>query len=137
MAGVSLVLLHASLLVSVMPLEKAKEKLLDEGRPMLVLIRADWCPHCRTFETVTLPELKRRGSLSRLSFTMIDTDRKPELAGNLMTGRSIPQLILFQNDIKGKRRKTLLGAGSVAKVEAFLDRYLAPTLEGDSLIGSP
>lgn len=90
------------------------------GRPLVVLIGADWCPGCRQMKYTTIPELERRGGLRNVAFAYVNTDQQGKLAGKLMQGSSIPQLVMYQKSTGGWTRKQLTGAQSASRVEAFL-----------------
>lgn len=91
------------------------------GQPLVVLLGADWCPGCRTMKHSTLPTLERRGGLKDVAFAYVNTDEDSSLAGKLMKGGSIPQLVMFQKKADGSwTRKQLTGAQSASAVEQFL-----------------
>jgi len=98
----------------------------ETGRPLVILIGADWCPGCRTMKYSTLPELEKKGGLNKVAFAYVNTDQDSALAGKLMKGGSIPQLVMFRKTGEGWTRKQLTGAQSTDRVEAFLDVPAAP-----------
>jgi thiol-disulfide isomerase/thioredoxin len=97
----------------------------ETGRPLVVLVGADWCPGCQTMKRSVIPQLQQRGSLEGVSFATVNTDQQEKLAGNLMRGGSIPQLIMYTKTDKGWMRKQIVGARSVEEVEAFLGQRTA------------
>jgi hypothetical protein len=70
------------------------------------------------------PEVRRRGLLDKVGFAMVDTDRQPELARQLMRGGSIPQLVMYRKTAQGWKKSRLVGAQSVSSVEAFIEQGL-------------
>ena len=92
----------------------------ETGRPLVVLVGADWCPGCQTMKGSVIPQLERRGSLKSVAFATVNTDQQQKLAGRLMQGTSIPQLIMFVKTDNGWQRKQIVGARSVSEIEAFL-----------------
>jgi thioredoxin-like negative regulator of GroEL len=92
----------------------------DSGQPLVVLIGADWCPGCRQMKYTTIPELEKKGGLRKVAFAYVNTDRQSELAGKLMRGGSIPQLIMYRKTDAGWMRKQLTGAQSTSSIEAFI-----------------
>src|SRR5205823_806276 len=94
----------------------------QSGRPLVVLIGADWCPGCRQMKYSAIPELERKGGLDKVAFAYVNTDQQSVLAGKLMQGGSIPQLVVYQKTDSGWKRQQLTGAHSVADIQAFLDR---------------
>lgn len=92
----------------------------ETGRPLVILIGADWCPGCVQMKNATMPELERKGGLRKVAFAYVNTDQDRELAGKLMKGGSIPQLVMYRKTGEGWTRKQLTGAQSTTSVEAFL-----------------
>ena len=82
-------------------------------QPMVILVGAEWCPGCVVMKKrmkKILPELTREytrdniGNIpnavtSKLTFPVlyveVDSDKEPELARKILTGNSIPQLIIY------------------------------------------
>ena len=94
----------------------------ESGKPLVVLVGADWCPGCQRMKGSVLPELGRRGVLRRVAFARINSDQQSKLARTIMSGETIPQLILYHKTPEGWKRQQLIGAQSVDKVEAFLEK---------------
>lgn len=108
-----------------------------EGKPLLVLVGADWCPGCRTMKQETIPELERDGDLSQVVFTTVNTDEKPTLSRQLLRGTSIPQLVLFTRTAKGWRRSQLTGAQVPRIIRQFLKRETVAEREASSMRTAP
>ncbi|MGY8769949.1 MAG: thioredoxin family protein [Pirellulales bacterium] len=125
MLGVTLaVLLHtATLTPGAYDYAPALES-AEQGKPMLVLVGANWCPGCVSMKHSTMPAIARAGKLKGVAYAEIDSDAQPELANKLMSGGSIPQLVLFRKTKKGWFRTRLVGAQSQGKVEALIKRAL-------------
>ena len=116
-------LLQVSLLTtSVNSYDQAYKATNETGRPLVVLVGADWCPGCQTMKGSVIPQLERRGSLKSVSFATVNTDYQKKLAGRLMQGSSIPQLIMFVKTDGGWQRKQIVGARSVPEIEAFINQ---------------
>ena len=92
----------------------------ETGRPLVVLVGADWCPGCQTMKGSVIPQLQRRGSLKSVAFATVNTDHQQKLANRLMQGSSIPQLIMFVKTDNGWQRKQIIGPRSVPEIEAFI-----------------
>lgn len=105
----------------------ARQVHLETGRPLVVLVGADWCPGCQKMKRQVLPQLDEE-LLGQVALTIVDSDDQSKLARKLMRGSSIPQLIVYRMTPEGPRRKSLVGAQSVQRVEAFLREALADTL---------
>ena len=94
-------------------------------KPLMVLVGADWCPGCRTMKQSVLPRMEQSGRLNPVNFSVVNTDNQPDLAGRLMRGNSIPQLILFTPMPNGRwHREQITGAVSAAQVDALISRGL-------------
>jgi thioredoxin-like negative regulator of GroEL len=92
----------------------------ESGRPLVVLVGADWCPGCRQMKYTTIPELEKKGGLRNVSFAVVNTDRESALAGKLMRGGSIPQLVMYHKTDDGWKREQLTGAQSTSRIESFI-----------------
>jgi thioredoxin-like negative regulator of GroEL len=108
------------------PYEQAFDETQANGRPLLVLVGADWCPGCRTMKHGVLARMQDQGRLERVNFALVDADAHSSIAGRLMKGGMIPQLIAFSKGADGKwRREQITGATSQSAVESLIDRALA------------
>ncbi|HTN75795.1 MAG TPA: thioredoxin family protein [Pirellulaceae bacterium] len=90
------------------------------GKPLLVLVGADWCPGCQTMKNGTLARMERAGKLKNVAFSLVNTDQNDKLASRLMRGGSIPQLIMFTKSDKGWDRQQLTGAQSEQAVQQLI-----------------
>lgn len=102
------------------PYDVAYKAAQETGRPLVVLVGADWCPGCQTMKQSVIPQLQRRGTLSGVAFTAINYDQDERLAGRLMSGQSIPQLIVYVKTDEGWRRSQMTGPKTPEEVEAFI-----------------
>ena len=118
-------LMQLSVIGIVMNYGAAREQMLTTGRPMVILVEADWCPACQQMKSSVMPDVAQRGGLDRVSFSKVNTDRDSYLAQKLMHGGSIPQLIMYRRTASGWRRSQLTGAQSVERVEQFVKQGLA------------
>lgn len=105
--------------------QQAYEKATEQGKPLLVLVGADWCPGCRTMKLQHVPALQRDGGLKHVVYTSVNSDEKPTLSNRLLRGNAIPQLILFTRSDAGWRRTQLTGVHEPADIRRFIDRQLA------------
>jgi thioredoxin-like negative regulator of GroEL len=87
---------------------------------LVILIGADWCPHCVTMKQSVIPSVRQRGLLDQVSFVQVDTDRQPQLARRLMNGTSVPQLVVYHKTPQGWQRIVRNGGQSVQAVETLL-----------------
>jgi thioredoxin-like negative regulator of GroEL len=93
---------------------------MASGKPLVVLLGAQWCPGCVQMKNRILPQVAKAGGLAQVEFAYVDTDRQPKLAGRLSQAQAIPQLIRYEKDEDGWQRDLLVGAQSVKKVTDFV-----------------
>jgi thiol-disulfide isomerase/thioredoxin len=91
-------------------------------RPLVVLVWAEWCPACKVLKNRTMPELLKSGALDGCSYAEVDYDLRRDLAVYHTAGGSLPQLLWYEHPWDGKPRRSrrLVGAHSLAEIEAFL-----------------
>ncbi|MDZ4821144.1 MAG: thioredoxin family protein [Planctomycetota bacterium] len=99
----------------------------ETGRPLIVLVGADWCPGCRTMKQSVIPQLEKNGKLNQVAFATVNMDQEGELAHTLTRGGSIPQLIMYTKKGDSWKRELMVGAHSPAEVEAFIQKGVAQT----------
>jgi thioredoxin-like negative regulator of GroEL len=117
--------------------EQAYRQAQENGRPLMVLVGADWCPGCRTMKGGVLARMLQNGKLSRVNYAVVNTDRERELAGRLMRGGSIPQLIVFSKNGKDSwTRDQITGATGEDSVAAMIERAAAATASKDAADGA-
>ncbi len=97
----------------------------ETGKPLVVLVGADWCPGCQTMHNTVMPQLASRGDLNKVAFAQVNTDREGPLANQLMSGTRIPQLVMYTKTADGWRVDRMVGAQSPESVEEFLSRASA------------
>ncbi|HEV7281868.1 MAG TPA: thioredoxin family protein [Pirellulaceae bacterium] len=114
-----------SLVATAQPYDQAYAEMEKSGRPLLVLVTAEWCPACHVMKDATLEKLAERGTLSKVEFAEVDLDQDPELAKKLMKGKSIPQLILFAKAPAGWKKTNLVGVQSELTVASLVDAAVA------------
>jgi thioredoxin-like negative regulator of GroEL len=134
MTGLATVLLQAAILTTgAQPYEEAFKDHEANGKPLLVMVGADWCPACQTMKTGTLARMERSGKLRRVAFSILNTDRDEKVAGRVMKGGTIPQLIMFTRNADGKwDRQQLTGAQSEQAVEHMIDEAVARQAKAES-----
>jgi thioredoxin-like negative regulator of GroEL len=88
--------------------------------PLLVVLGAEWCSGCRTLKNVTLPRLRQRRALERVHLATVDTDTEEELAGQLLAGDTIPQVVLYRWRNGVWERKQLIGTQTEEAVQKLL-----------------
>ncbi|MHB1037791.1 MAG: thioredoxin family protein [Pirellulales bacterium] len=94
----------------------------ETGRPLVVMVGADWCSACQEMKQTVIPELEKEGVFKNVSFAYVNSDQQQKLAGELLEGRSIPQLIMFHKTPEGWKRGRLIGMQPLVAVRTFLRR---------------
>ncbi|UUO08954.1 thioredoxin family protein [Blastopirellula sp. J2-11] len=107
----------------------------ETGKPLLILVGTNWCPGCVTMKRSVMPSLLRKGKLSGVAYAEVDADSQSTLAGQLMQGGSIPQLILYRKTNTGWRRSLLVGAQSETTVETLVERAIEMQASQQNLTG--
>lgn len=95
---------------------------VENGKSIVVLVGADWCPACQSMKTSVMPQLAAQGGLKDVSFALVNTDRQSELAKQMLAGNSIPQLVMYEKTAEGWKIKRLVGGQSVSAVEQFIGK---------------
>jgi thioredoxin-like negative regulator of GroEL len=110
-------------LLATVALQTCREAYLDakaNGKPLVILVSAEWCPPCKQMKQHVLPRVDNR-LWRRVAFAVLDCDRQPELASRVTGERSgIPQLIMYTPTSSGWTRRMLYGYHDVDQVERFL-----------------
>ena len=99
---------------------------VETGRPLVVLVGADWCPACQTMKNSIIPQAQRQGVLDKVEFVQINSDEQPELSRKLMSGGAIPQLIVYHKTAEGWQRRELVGAQSISAIQQAVAQPAAP-----------
>jgi thioredoxin-like negative regulator of GroEL len=104
---------------------KAYDTMVSTGQPLVVLVGAEWCPACQQMKNSVIPQVKRQGGLDNVAFAYVNTDTDHNLAGKLMKGGSIPQLILYRKTATGWSREQLIGAHGADETKHFIGKAQA------------
>lgn len=95
------------------------------GKPMVIMVSAEWCAACKTMEKNVFPQVQKRGLLKKVSFVIVNVDREKTLARKLIGNGPLPQLVMFRRGNKGWLRRKLIGGQSTQTVEKFIKQGLA------------
>lgn len=98
-------------------------------KPLLVLVTAKWCPPCQSMKKNTIPRLLKKSAFKGYHYTNVDLDKDSSVARQLIGGRGVPQLILFEKKAGKWTRKFLSGYNSVASVEKFVQKPVVRVAE--------
>lgn len=94
----------------------------QNGKPLMVVVSADGCPACQTLKAATLNTLQHDGQLEDVTVTVVNRDTQPELAGQLMRGRMVPQIIVFSQTDRGWKRLQLTGFQTQGTVRSLIQK---------------
>jgi thioredoxin-like negative regulator of GroEL len=120
------VILHLSLaLTGADGYAEAHKIVTETGKPMVVMIGADWCPACQVMKCQVIPEVRHRGLFRRVVFTAVNVDHDRELGQKLVANGPIPQLVMYRRTAWGWRVRRLVGSQSVEAVQTFIQEGIA------------
>ena len=104
---------------------QARRTTTETGRPLVIMVSADWCAACREMKETVIPEVKQGGSFEKVSFAVVDLDREQKLGQQLIRGGLIPQLLMYRRTPAGWRLRRLIGGQSKKTVENFIAEGIA------------
>lgn len=102
--------------------ESAFEKAEKENKPLLILVGAKWCASCQVMKRDTIEPMAQSGELDDVVVTYVDKDERPELAGQLMKGETLPQIVMFAKEQKSWKRFSLTGMQSRNRMVELLSK---------------
>lgn len=102
----------------------AYKRSIQEDKPLMVVVGADWCPACTQLKDSTLRTMQQSGELQEVNVAVVDRDRDPELARRLMKGENrIPQVIVYSKDPEGRwQSRKLTGYQSPQPIRSLIRR---------------
>jgi thioredoxin-like negative regulator of GroEL len=125
MTGIALAaLLQVTVAVSDSPYQEAVKRSAESGKPVLILIGAEWCHYCKIVERDVLPVLKKRGLMDRVEYVYLDYDRDRRLVGATLRGEIVPEMVMFRKTPAGWKRSDISGAYKIEEVEPFVTAFL-------------
>jgi len=124
MVPVALALLMAVNGIGDKPLdyEAAFAKAQKENKPLLILVGARWCASCQIMKRETIAPMKNSGALKKVVVTFVDKDDRPELAGQLMKGETLPQIVVYTKHSGSWKRYSLTGMQSKRRMTELLGK---------------
>ena len=104
----------------------AYQQSVAQGKPLMVVVGAPWCPACNVLKDSTIKPLAESGELDGVSLAIINRDDDPELAKKLCKGdRMLPQIIVFSKEENGSwKRRNLRGYQPRQPVRSLVRRAL-------------
>ena len=101
---------------------------LESGKPLLVLVGADWCGACQVMKKRVMPQLDKEGALRDIHCTELNLSEDEELANRISKVNTIPCLILFTKSDDKWQKSELIGMHNQKTVKAFLAKHATPTV---------
>jgi thioredoxin-related protein len=98
----------------------AYEEASATGKPLLLLVGADWCANCVVVKQELLPKLKENGLLDHVAFVYVDYDHDNWLATQVMSGRFLPELVMYTKEPNGWHVNRLSGGTTLGPLERFV-----------------
>jgi thioredoxin-like negative regulator of GroEL len=100
------------------------------GKPLVVMVGADWCAPCQMMRRTILPRVREHGLFRKVAFAHVNVDREKNLAAEITGGgKSVPQLVMFHKTKNGWVRQKMVGSHTVEEVEKFINDGLAMDAE--------
>jgi thioredoxin-like negative regulator of GroEL len=97
----------------------------ETGKPLVVMVGADWCGPCQNMRRAILPRVREHGLFRKVAFAHVNLDREKDIANEITGGGPVPQLVMFRKTKDGWQRRKLIGGHSVEEVEKFINEGLA------------
>jgi glutaredoxin len=88
---------------------------VNNNKPLVVVVGADWCPACVDVKKRIFPNLFKRFQVNQFYYAEVDLDKEPELASRLMSQKTktIPQTVIFYRENNNWRIKRWIGSREV------------------------
>ncbi len=99
----------------------AHRETTETGRPLVVLVGADWCPACNVMKNTVIPQARQRGLLRKVAFAIVNLDGDRQLGAQLTENGPIPQVLMYRRTANGWRMRRLIGGQSVETLEKFIN----------------
>lgn len=91
------------------------------GEPLLIVVGAEWCPACKTMKYSTIPAMEKQGKLNGVAVAFVNVDQESQIAGKLMRGGLVPQVIVYRKTGDGWFRRHLQGGQSTGTLASVLN----------------
>jgi hypothetical protein len=110
--------------------DEALRESRETGKPLMVVVSSDACPACVALKNNTIEPMRAAGELEEVCLVVVNKDRDPDLAGRLMRGRMIPQIVMYSNNRTGWKRTQMTGYQSRAGVGSLVRKALRLSRRG-------
>ncbi len=102
--------------------DEAAEEAQRSGRPLLVIVGAEWCPSCKVVKQEASVLMKDDSEFKDVILYPVDLDKSPEIASKIMRGKTLPQIIVFRKRPDGWKRFSLDGVQTGSRLKELLKR---------------
>ncbi len=92
----------------------------ESGLPLVVLVGADENPDFQAMRDTVMPQLQSSGSLEKVAYASVSTDREAAVAQKMISKQALPQLVMYYQTAAGWQRKELSGPNSADDVTRFI-----------------
>jgi len=99
--------------------KESYEVAINNDKPIVVFISANWCPGCRSYRKV-FDEYKKNNNDNVYAYVYEDVDRKT--FDLLAEGVVVPQTIMFVKRKGVWYKKIMIGNKSLAELKEFIDK---------------
>ena len=113
--------------------DKAYHQSLESGKPLLILVGADWCGACQVMKTRVMPQLQKQGVLKDIHCSEINLSHEEELANRISKVSTIPCIILFTKTDDKWEKCELIGMHNQKKVKEFLTKNTTPAVASQTV----
>lgn len=112
--------IYALLLLGGLTYDEAYKSAQVNGKPLVVLVGADWCPGCVIMKDKIMPKV----DTSNVNYATVNSSTHPKLASELLSGNSIPQLVIYKKTEKDGYRLSYrkIGVTTVEEVERAIKK---------------
>lgn len=111
MTGWTIALMFQAMITTTpdMTYAEAYQRSVNTGKPLVILVGAEWCSACKNVKRTTISRLQREGAMKDVVYLSLDTDKHGPVASKLMRGNTVPQMIIFHQDETGWHKQHMVG----------------------------
>jgi thiol:disulfide interchange protein len=105
------------------PYSEARKEAMETGKPLFVIVGADWCPACQTMKNDVIPKMQRRGEFPDVAYATVNWDRENKLAVWFQKQAKtdlIPVLCFYWKVDGGWKSRYHVGSMEAKKLQEFL-----------------
>lgn len=110
----------------------AHREMKEKNRPLLVLIGADWCPGCQVMKQTMSRDGIRKSLAGKVAYAQVNKDQEARIAGRIMRGDRIPQLVMFRRTRDGWKATRMIGSQSESAIQSFVESGLKDALPANA-----